>query len=350
MQAETFGHTKRGDEVLCYTLTNSGGGQVKILSYGGTIQSITVPDKDGKLQDVVLGYDTVAEYEQNDGYLGAMIGRFGNRIRGGVYTLSGVTYHLALNNGANHLHGGDEGFDKKIWTAEEYGNQRLVLSYLSPDGEEGYPGNLQVTISYDWSDDYALTLSYVAKTDKDTVINLTNHSYFNLNGQSSGSALNHMVRLHADKLTENDATCCPTGVIAEVAGTPFDFSDWHTVGERIFNENEQLTLAGGYDHNYVLSNDGKMVLAGEMYAPESGIYMTATTNQPGMQFYSGNFIPKVTGKQGAEYDIRYGLCFETQGFPNSTEYPHFPSPVCTPDTPYERKTVYKFSVSEKIPE
>lgn len=348
-QVKHFDTTKNGDEVLSYTLQSRDGASVKILNYGGIIQSLWVPDKNGVMRDVVLGYDRIAGYEENPGYLGAMIGRFANRIRAGKFTLNGKEYRLAVNDKENHLHGGTVGFNARIWQTDDFSEQSLTLSLVSPDGEEGYPGNLKVTVRYDWSDDHALTLTYHAETDADTIVNLTNHSYFNLNGQENGSALGHMVQICSDRYTENDSTGCPNGTISPVEGTPLDLREWRQVGERIDEDFPQLTMPGGYDHNRVLDGT-RLVTAARLYAPESGILMVTETDQPGMQFYSGNYVPHVVGKAGAVYDKRHGLCFETQGYPNAMEHPHFPSPVVSLEKPYHHVTIYRFSVSGQLPD
>ncbi len=334
-----FGVTKNGEQVTAYTLKN-GAMSAVILDYGCIIQALCAPDKNGNPVDVVLGYDTVAEYEQHDAYLGAAIGRVGNRIAKGKFTLNGKDYTLAVNNGPNHLHGGLVGFDSVIWDAQVT-EEALVLTRLSPDGEEGYPGNLHVTITYRLLDN-ALELTYDAKTDADTILNLTNHSYFNLAGE--GDVLDHILQVNADAFCEGDADCLPTGKLIPVAGTPFDFTQPKRIGQDIGADDIQLKNAGGYDHNVCLSDPADVKTAAILYSEKTGIEMTTTTTLPGMQMYSANFLSERTGKGGRTIGFRHALCLETQRYPDAIHNPHFPSVVLTPDKAYHEVTTYSFKV------
>ena len=320
-----------GKTVRLYTLTNSHGMTVKITNFGGTVTSIIVPDKQGRPGDVVLGYDSLPNYAKNLGntYFGALIGRYGNRIAKGRFTLDGNTYKLAVNNGVNHLHGGIKGFNKVVWTATPriVGNQpELVLSYLSKDGEEGYPGNLKVNVVYTLLSDNALKIDYMATTDKDTVVNLTNHAYFNLNGAGSGTVLDHRMMINADRYTPIDPTSIPLGNLASVKGTPFDFRQPTAIGARIGQTDTQLKNGAGYDHNFVLNKTGNSLsLAARVYAPKTGRVLEVYTTEPGVQFYSGNFLDGTEiGKGGKPYVRRSGFCLETQHFPDSPNEPKFP--------------------------
>lgn len=334
-----FGYTKDGEAVTAYRLTNKIGAQAIILDYGCTVQALSVPNAQGGFTDVVLGYDTVLEYEKNDAYLGAAIGRVGNRIGNGEFTLNEKAYQLAKNDGENHLHGGIKGFDKYIWEAHEEENM-LSLTRLSPDGEENYPGNLFVRISYELTEDNELRIIYDADTDKDTVVNLTNHSYFNLSGK--GTALEHSLRIFAETFTENDTACLPTGELLKTAGTPFDFSEPKSVGRDIGLDDTQLRNGNGYDHNFVLSDKAEMKKAAVLFSPETGIQMTTFTTLPGMQLYSGNWLTQRRGKGGNPIDRRFAVCLETQVFPNALALPHFPSPILRKDEHYHTVTIYRF--------
>lgn len=334
-----FGYTKAGGPVTAFRLTNSSGACAVILDYGCILQVLTVPNAQGTFTDVVLGYDTMAEYEENDGYLGAVIGRVANRIGKAEFTLNGKTYKLARNNGENHLHGGIKGFDKYIWAAEVNGNS-LELSRVSPDGEEGYPGKLSVKVSYLLTEDNEFRISYDADTDADTILNLTNHSYFNLNG--GGTVLNHELQVFAEKFTENDSGCLPTGVLLDTKGTPFDFSQPKTIGRDIEADNEQLRFGHGYDHNFVLSDTSRLKKAAVLHSSETGIVMTTLTTLPGIQAYSSNFLTQCKEKNGSEIDRRYALCLETQIFPNAMACPNFPSPILRASEHFHTETVYRF--------
>ena len=332
-----FGHTAEGKPVTGYRLSNSAGASVTILDYGATVQSLCVPNRNGGFTDVVLGYDTVREYEENDGYLGATIGRVGNRIGGAEFSLNGVRYLLARNDGDNHLHGGNRGFDKQMWQVSPRENA-LVFSRLSPDGEEGYPGNLQVQVTFTLTEDNALGLKYDAESDRDTLVNLTNHSYFNLKG--GGSVLEHQLYVNAERFCENDEGCLPTGRLLEVEGTPFDFRAPKPIGAHIGADSQQLRRGGGYDHNYVLSGRH----AATLYCPESGICLKVETDLPGMQVYSANSLTQRKGKGGGCMAPRDALCLETQLFPNAMNCYGFPSPVLRAGQHLHSETIFRFGL------
>ena len=347
MTKQPFGKTPEGEQVELYTLTNSKGMEVSVMTYGGIIVSLKTPDRAGRLADVVLGFGNLDGYLKGHPYFGAIIGRYGNRIAKGRFTLDGVTYKLARNNGENHLHGGIKGFDKVVWKAREAGPQSLELSYLSKDGEEGYPGNLSVTVTYTLTEAGELKIDYQATTDKPTVLNLTNHSYFNLAGQGEGDVLGHQVMIMADRFTPVDAGLIPTGELRAVDGTPFDFRMPRAIGERINAADEQLKLGKGYDHNFVLSGAaGTLRQAARVVEPKSGRVMEVFTTEPAMQLYTGNFLDgTITGKGGKVYQHRYGFCMETQHYPDSPNQAAFPSVVLRPGGRYQTTTVYKFSAS-----
>ena len=344
VQVKEFGKTADGRTVSVYRITNVNGAYVDVLDYGCTLQSICVPDQDGNLVDVCLGYDTVAEYEANDGYLGAFIGRHANRIKEGKFTLNGVDYTLAVNNGPNHLHGGLKGFDKVVWDTS-VASDRLLFSYTSPDGEEGYPGTLVLSVIYSFDDNNALTLTYDAVCNKDTVINLTNHCYFNLNGAGTGTVLDQKLLVFADQFTENDADCLPTGKIKDVEGTPFDFRIPKLIGADIKEENQDLINGSGYDHNFVLRGEG-MRDACVLSSDKTGIVCTTATTQPGIQIYSANFMTERKGKGGATYNMRDAICLETQHFPDAIHNENFPSAVLKKGEEYHQETKYTFTVSK----
>jgi aldose 1-epimerase len=322
--------------------------EAQITNYGGIVVSLKVPDRNGKFADVVLGFDSLDDYLKKHPYFGALIGRYGNRIGGAQFKLNGILYPLAKNDGTNHLHGGMIGFDKAVWKAKPLAGREasaLELSYLSKDGEEGYPGNLSSKVTYTLSDDNALRIDYEATTDKDTVVNLTNHSYFNLEGQGNGDILNHEITIAADHFTPVNSGLIPTGELRPVAGTPFDFREPHKIGERIAADDEQLRLGNGYDHNFVLKGaDGNLRLAAQVTEPRSGRILQVYTTEPGVQFYCGNFLDgSLHGKGGKVYQRRYGFCLETQHFPDSPNKPEFPSTLLHPGSTYRTSTVYRFS-------
>jgi len=342
IKKQAFGKTKDGKNVDLYTLTNTNGLKAEIMTYGGIVISLQVPDRDGNFADIVLGCDSLDEYIKGTPYFGALIGRYGNRIAKGKFALDGVEYTLATNNGPNHLHGGIKGFDKVVWNAEPMQTDQgpaLKLAYRSRDGEEGYPGNLSCTVIYTLTNDNELKIRYEAETDKATIINLTHHSYFNLGGHNSGDILGHELILNADHFTPVDKDLIPTGEIKLVKGTPMDFTRPMTIGSRI----EQVP--GGYDHNYVLnSSDGSLALAASVYEPKTGRVMEIFTTEPGIQFYTGNFLDGSNKGKGAVYNKHNGFCLETQHFPDSPNKPDFPSVVLRPGEKYTHLTVHKFSV------
>jgi len=338
-----FGKMPDGTPVSLYTLTNAKGMEARIMTRGGVVVSLKVPDRKGQLTDVVLGHDTLAEYNADRGtYFGALIGRYANRIGHAMFTLNGTTYKLARNNGENSLHGGLEGFDRRVWSAKEAPGG-LELTYRSKDMEEGYPGNLTAVVTYTLTDDNRLRIRYTATTDKPTVLNLTNHSYWNLRGE--GDILGHLVTLNADRYTPVDSGLIPTGVLAPVAGTPFDFRKPNTPGARINANDPQLKLGKGYDHNWVLNRTGNgLELAARVEETTSGRVMEIYTDQPGIQFYTGNFLDgSVKGKGGKPANPHAAFCFETQHFPDSPNKPAFPSTVLKPGEKYDTTTEFRFS-------
>ncbi len=349
VRKQDFGTTADGEAVELYTLTNSNGLKAKIMTYGGIVVSLEVPDMNGKIADVVLGYETLSGYVSNNPYFGAIVGRYANRIANGGFTLDGTRYKLAKNNGENHLHGGIKGFDKVVWSAESFKKEDaagLKLTYLSKDGEEGYPGNLICTVTYTLTNDNELKISFDALTDKPTVVNLSHHSYFNLAGQGVGDILGHRLMINADTFTPVDAGLIPTGELRSVKGTPMDFTRPAAIGARINEDDQQLKYGGGYDHNWVLNKtDDALALAVRAYEPTTGRVMEVYTTEPGIQFYAGNFLDgSITGKDNKIYKHRYGFCLEPQHFPDSPNKPNFPSVVLRPDQKYTHITVYKFSV------
>jgi aldose 1-epimerase len=326
---------------MIHTLQNSNGMTVSVLPLGGIIQAMTAPDRHGRYEDVVLGFDDEQDYENEHPYFGALIGRYGNRIAGGRFSLAGSEVVLACNLGENHLHGGERGFDKVIWNVEQAGST-LQLRYTSADGEEGYPGELAVLVTYTLGDDDELRINYHATTTKPTVINLTSHPYFNLSGQDS--VVNHELQIFASRYTPVDDRLIPTGQVMSVAGAPLDFRHPASIGERIDENDPQLRYGGGYDHNWVLDkSDGDLVLAARVADPVSGRVLDVVTTEPGLQFYSGNFLNDIRGKGGSVYGPRSGFCLETQHFPDSPNHAHFPSTELLPGKEYESTTIYRFS-------
>lgn len=348
LKKQSFGKTAEGTGVDLYVFTNAGGAEASITNYGGRVVSLKMPDRSGKLADIVLGFDSFDGYLQKEPYFGALIGRYGNRIAKGRFTLDGVEYKLAQNNGENALHGGIRGFDKRVWEAKEIqadGGRGLELKYVSKDGEEGYPGNLTATVVYTLTDGNELKIDYTATTDKATVVNLTNHSYFNLAGQGEGDILQHVATIFADQFTPVDSGLIPTGELRSIKGTPFDFTSPAAIGARIGHDDQQLKFGGGYDHNWVLrGGGGSLKSAAEVFEPGSGRVMQVLTTEPGLQFYTGNFLDgTIRGKQGRQYNRRYAFCMETQHFPDSPNKPQFPTTVLKPGMTYRSQTVYKFS-------
>jgi len=341
VKKDAFGALPDGTSVEIYTLANDRGIEARLMTYGATLVSLKLPDRNGTFDDVVLGYDALDGYVKNSPYFGAIVGRYGNRIAKGRFTLNGVMYTLATNNGPNHLHGGLKGFDKVVWKAEPLREADAVgvkFSYLSRDGEEGYPGNLAVTVAYRLTNANELRLDYEAITDKATPVNLTHHSYWALAGQGTRDILGHELTLEADKYTVVDEGLIPTGELRDVKGTPMDFATPHAIGERI------AQVPGGYDHNYVLrSGGGPLALAARVYEPTTGRTMEITTTEPGIQFYSGNFLDgTITGKGGRVYQKHFGFCLETQHFPDSPNHPNFPSTILEPGQTYRTMTVHRF--------
>ena len=344
---ESFGKTAEGENVDLYTLTNVHGVEAKITNYGGIVVSMKVPDRSGIMDDVMLGFNDLDSYLKGHPYFGAIIGRYGNRIAKGRFTLNGVEYKLAVNNGENHLHGGIKAFDKVVWTGRERKTKAgpaVVLTYLSKDGEEGYPGNLSVTVVYTLTNNNELKMDYSATTDKDTVVNLTNHAYFNLAGEGNGDILTHRVMINGTRFVPTDAGSIPTGELRRVTGTPFDFLKLTAIGARINNDEEQLKLGNGYDHTWVIrGRPGTMRLAAQAYEPTTGRWLEVFTTEPGMQFYTGNFLDgTLTGKAGKLYPRRSGFCFETQHYPDSPNHPAFPTTTLKKGATYKSTTIYRF--------
>jgi aldose 1-epimerase len=348
IQKQPFGKTPDGHEVSLYTLTNAGGMEVKITNYGGTITSIKVPDRNKQFADVVLGFDSVEGYTQpkNTAYFGALIGRYGNRLAKGTFQLDGKLFHVPTNDGPNSLHGGPDGFNKKIWDAkiiQTTNGPALSLHYLSVDGEEGFPGNLNVTVVYSIDKKNGLHIDYMATTDKHTVLNLTNHSYFNLAGAGNGSVLHTLLTIDADNYTPVDSTLIPNGKIEPVAGTPFDFRHATEIGSRINKDDEQLKLGHGYDHNFVLNRKGDLsVVAAKVEDPDSGRVLEVYTDQPGVQFYTGNFLDGSMTGIGGVYNPRTSVCLETQHYPDSPNHPNFPTTELKPGETFHSTTIFRF--------
>lgn len=346
VEQQPFG-TREGRPVTLYKLTNSHGVEVHAMNYGGIILSIRVPDRKGQFADIVLGHGTMEGYIPNPPYIGAIVGRYANRIANGTFTLDGKTYNLPKNDGPNTLHGGTtRTFDKVVWEGEPLkGKTGVAFTYLSKDGEEGFPGNCKVKVTYTLTDANELVIDYEATTDKDTPINVSQHSYFNLKGEGNGDILEHEIMINADRFTPVNKNLIPTGELAPVKGTPLDFTKSTRIGARIDEKNEQLELAHGYDHNFVINRKGTgLELAARVYEPTSGRVLEVSTTQPGVQFYTGNFLDgTVTGKQGHVYKRRYGFCLETQHFPDSPNHPNFPTTILKPGETFHQKTVFKFS-------
>ena len=345
---ESFGKTADGESVDLFTLTNRNGMEARITNYGGIVTTLTAPDRNNKYADVVLGFNDLDSYLKGHPYFGALVGRYGNRIAKGRFTLNGVEYKLAVNNGENHLHGGIKGFDKVVWTARSMRTKlgpALSLTYVSKDMEEGYPGNLIVKVVYTLTNNNELRIDYSASTDKDTVTNLTHHSYFNLAGEGNGDILNHQLLLKASRFTPTDAGSIPTGELRNVQGTPFDFLKSTSIGARINQDEEQLKFGGGYDHNWVVNGRaGTLRQAASVYESTSGRVMDVWTTEPGIQFYTGNFLDgTLTGKSGKAYARRNGFCLETQHYPDSPNKPKFPTTTLRKGATYRSTTIYRFS-------
>jgi aldose 1-epimerase len=349
MKKELFGTTSDGRPVDLYTLSNSAGTEMRVTNYGGIIVSLRVADRNGKMADVVLGHDELKGYFDNSPYLGAIIGRYANRIAGGKFKLDGVEYKLATNNGPNSLHGGLKGFNQALWDAStSFGDkgESIAFSYTSKDGDEGYPGNLQIKVSYTLTNQNEVIVDYMATSDKATPVNLTQHTYFNLQGEGAGNILAHEITLHADRFTPVDKNLIPTGQILSVKGTPLDLTSPTAMGAHMDATFEQIALARGYDHNFVISRkNDSLELAARVREPVSGRVLEVYTTEPGIQFYTGNFLDgSVKGKQGHMYQQRSGFCLETQHFPDSPNHPNFPSTILRPGATFHSTTIFKFLV------
>lgn len=349
LSTKEFGTTQSGEQVQYFELTNKNGMQVGIINYGGIVTKVIVPDNKGQMGDVVLGHDNIRGYEEESDYFGCIAGRYANRIAKGTFLLDGKTFQLPKNNNGNSLHGGVEGFDQKIWAAQPVESPDHVgvkLTYTSKDGEEGYPGTLDCTVTYTLNNENELRIDYLATTDQSTIINLTNHSYFNLKDGGASPILDHELQLNASRYTPVDETLIPTGELVTVAGTPFDFSAPTAIGKRIAVADQQLAFGLGYDHNYVLDDTtDQMKLAGTVYEPVTGRVLEVLTTEPGIQFYSGNFLKgNITGKNGTVYQHRTGICLETQHFPDSPNQAEFPSVVLRPGEQYQSATIYRFKL------
>jgi aldose 1-epimerase len=337
---QASGKTSEGTPVDLYSLEN-GKVEVRIMTYGGIVVSLRTPDRNGKLDDIVLGVDSVQKYEAQTAHFGGIVGRYANRIAHGTFQLDGKTYSIPKNDGDNALHGGTRGFDKVVWEGKQIADG-VELTYVSKDGDQGFPGTLTTTVRYTLSGS-ALRIEYSATTDKDTVLNLTNHSYFNLAGQGNGDILGHMLEIDASRMTPVDATLIPTGELKSVENTPFDFRKPHAIGERIDADDPQLKLGRGYDHNFVLDHPGKLAEAAEVYEPTTGRTLKVLTTEPGLQLYTGNFLDgSITGKEGRVYNRRFALCLETQHFPDSPNHPSFPTTELKSGQKFHSVTVYEF--------
>jgi aldose 1-epimerase len=347
----SFGAALDGQAVDAFMLTNARGVEVRAMTFGATIVSVKTPDRAGRLADIALGFDGLEGYLAGSQYFGAVVGRYANRIAHGRFTLDGTTYHLATNDGPNHLHGGITGFDKVVWAGTPFetdGGVGVTFSYTSPDGEEGYPGALYARVRYTLTDGGALVVDYEATTDKATPVNLTQHTYFNLVGDAARDVLDHELQIDADAFTPVDSTLIPTGVIAPVEGTPLDFRKRIAIGARIGQDDQQLHIGGGYDHNFVLRREGPgLVRAARVVEPSGGRTLEVLTTEPGLQFYSGNFLGGTSaGKGGRVYGSRYGFCLETQHYPDSPNHPSFPSTILRPGAAYRSTTVFRFGITK----
>jgi aldose 1-epimerase len=345
-QKQSFGKTADGTEV--FTLKNKKGMEARITNFGGIVVSLTAPDKNGKFDDVVLGFDNLEDYEKPGPYFGALIGRYANRIAGGKFKLGGKQYQVTVNDPPNMLHGGKVGFDKRVWRIVRTGAQAVHLQYVSKNGEEGFPGTLTVDVTYTLDDNNELKIDYLATTDKPTVVNLSNHSYFNLKGQGEGDILDHEIQFHASNYTPVDEHLIPNGKIAPVAGTPLDFTKSTSIGKRVDDANPQMKIGLGYDHNYVIDGGGKsLTRAVRVHEPKSGRILEVLTTEPGIQFYSGNHMEgEIHGKAGKIYKFRNGFCLEAQHYPDSPNHPNFPTTELKPGEKYQQTTIYRFSTDK----
>lgn len=345
VKKELFG-TQDGKEVYLLTLTNKAGNVIKLTNFGARITWIEVPDKAGKKDNITFGFDTFESMLKGDPYFGAVVGRYANRIAKGKFTLDGVEYSLAINNAPNALHGGPKGWHSLVWetvTDEKAKEPTVTFTLKSPDMDEGYPGNMDIKVVYTWTDNNEIVIDYKCTTDKKTILNITNHAYFNLHGAGNGDILDHVLTINSTAFTPVDSTLIPTVASIPVAGTPFDFSTPHTIGERIMENFEQLKFGGGYDHNYILDNNSEVDAS--VYDPSSGRFMEVISDQPGIQFYCGNFLDgTLIGHGGKPFIYRSGLCLETQHYPDSPNHPDFPGTVLNPGETFKSKTIYRFSV------
>ena len=348
IDASNFNKTVDGKKVQLFTLKNTQGTISQITNYGGIVVNLWTKDRDGNFGDIVLGYNTLDEYlNKPNAYFGALIGRYGNRIAKGKFTLDETEYTLATNNNENHLHGGVKGYHAVVWDANQKDEQTLELKYLSPDMEEGYPGNLQITVVYTLTNENELKIEYSATTDKKTIVNLTGHSYFNLKGEGNGDINDHLLQLNASQYTPVDATLIPTGKLENVQGTPMDFQNAKPIGKEIEADYEQIKIGLGYDHNYVLNKNFDATFVAKITEPQSGRIMEIYSSEPGVQFYSGNFLDgTLVGKSGKAYEYRSAFCLETQHFPDSPNKPNFPSVILNPTEKYHTVTIHKFSVDK----
>lgn len=343
MRKREFGQNHKGEQSSLYTLTNQNGMMIGVTDLGATLHAVLVPDRDGNLCDVVLGYDDAQGYENGNGtFFGATVGRNANRIAGGKFTLNGKEYHLDKNNGDNNLHSGLDFYSFRVWDVKEETENRITFSLHRPDGDQGYPGALDIDVTYTLTEDNAVKIDYYAVPDQDTIVNLTNHSYFNLAGDASGDVLEQEIWLDADAFTRADAASIPTGEILSVEGTPMDFRVKKAIGKEIEADYEALNLGNGYDHNWILKNDGEVLKVAELSSEQTGISMEVYTDLPGVQIYTANFLENEVGKHGEIYGKRQGVCFETQYFPDAVNHENFPSPICKAGEIYRSTTIYKF--------
>lgn len=342
IKCNEFGCTAKGEQAHIYTMTNENGMSASVTDYGAALVKLEVPDNAGNLRDVVLGYDDVSGYEQCDGAFGAAVGRSANRIGGATFIIQGKTYTLDKNDHGNNLHSGMDFYHKRIWTVDKKEDGKIEFVLQSPDGDQGYPGTLAMHVTYELTEDNELRLIYDAVPDADTVINMTNHSYFNLDGHKSGDVLDEIVTLDADYYTKADSESIPTGELVDVTGTPMDFRTPRALGDGIYEDYEALRFGNGYDHNWVLKNDGKFVKVAQVVSKKSGIVMEVWTDLPGIQMYTANFVNHEPGKDGAVYESRQAVCFETQYFPDAVHHENFASPICKKGVPYHTVTSYKF--------
>ena len=342
LKVKKFGVTEKGEKPYLYTLQNDKGMQVAVTDYGATLVNVVVPDKDGKMTDVVLGYDDVSGYEHGGLFFGATVGRSANRIGGAEFEINGVKYSLEKNDNGNNLHSGLDFYNERMWEVSENADDHVTFRLHSPDGDQGYPGSLDMYVTYTLDEENTVTIHYEAVPDQDTIINMTNHSYFNLNGHDSGDILGHTVRLNADCFTPADNESIPTGEIRSVEGTPMDFREARAIGKEIGADDEQIRFGGGYDHNWVLKNEGRFDKVAEVTADRSGIVMEVYTDLPGVQMYTANFLEGKPGKNGVCYGKRSAVCLETQYFPDAVHHDNFPGPVCRGGEKYDTRTAYRF--------